>query len=128
MSGSEKLLREGATVYQLIHDRYKKGIEQFRNKFSFRVYADKDAGIADEEVARRLVACWNALATFTTEEIEAGTAGFLHRYVTVVDERNELFELVVLMNATFEDVWIEYEQSALKKHVQSVLAKYKEAE
>src|SRR6185437_11363842 len=54
-----KLLLSGATVYELMRSGWRNGEEQFTNKFSFRVYADKDAGVSEEEIARRLVTCWN---------------------------------------------------------------------
>lgn len=33
---------------------------------------DHEGAVSDLEIARRLVACWNALLPFTTEQVEAG--------------------------------------------------------
>ena len=60
MSHTEgKWIIEGSTVYQLMHSGWRKGEEQFKNAHYFRVEADKEAPQSAEDVARRLVACWN---------------------------------------------------------------------
>ena len=60
MSHTEgKWIIEGSTVYQLMHSGWRKGEEQLKNSYYFRVEADKEAPQSAEDVARRLVACWN---------------------------------------------------------------------
>jgi hypothetical protein len=73
MSHTEgKLIQKGNFAYQLMHAGWRKGEEQFKNRLSFQVYADKDAGETDEDITRRLVACWNYCIGMPTEHLEAG--------------------------------------------------------
>lgn len=65
MSHTGKLMREGPFVYQL-------GTKELGNRFYFRVYAHSHEQISDEDLARRLVACWNACNGIPTESLEMG--------------------------------------------------------
>ena len=49
-------LREGNTVYALMHFRWFKGVEQFKNRFWASVYKDKDVSEEEREANARLIA------------------------------------------------------------------------
>lgn len=49
-------LREGNTVYALMHFRWFKGVEQFKNRFWASVYKDKDVSEEEREANARLMA------------------------------------------------------------------------
>ena len=82
-----------------------------------------------DDDARRLVACWNACNGIPTEEIESGTAGFLHRYATVVDEREALVkerdELISILRRTVK--YANRKPFNLTKEIDAVLTKYPES-
>jgi hypothetical protein len=83
-------------------------------------------GGTDPANARRLVACWNACDGIPTEEIESGTAGFLHRYATVVDERDALVKERDELVAVIRSAQKAFEQG-IKSDFSNILAKYPEA-
>jgi hypothetical protein len=49
-------LREGTTVYALMHAGWKKGVEQFKNRFYCSVQHDKDCSEEEAEANARLIA------------------------------------------------------------------------
>ena len=45
-----KWLRDGQTIYSLMHNGWRKGEETFRNRFYFHVYADGECAPAEVEI------------------------------------------------------------------------------
>jgi tRNA A37 threonylcarbamoyladenosine dehydratase len=43
--------RDGSTIYTLMHDRWRRGEEQFKNRLYFSVYADADVPAEEKEQA-----------------------------------------------------------------------------
>ncbi len=50
MSEQIKWLRDGQTIYSLMHNGWRKGEETFRNRFYFHVYADGECAPAEVEI------------------------------------------------------------------------------
>jgi len=48
-------LREGTTVYALMHSGYRKGIEQFKNRFSVSVQTDREVTKEEAEATAALI-------------------------------------------------------------------------
>jgi len=48
---STKWLRDGHTIYSLMHAGWRKSEEQFKNRFYFHVYADAEVGEAEKQEA-----------------------------------------------------------------------------
>jgi hypothetical protein len=49
-------LRDGKTIYALMHAGWRKGVEQFKNRFYCSVYGDKDCDDDEWEATARLIA------------------------------------------------------------------------
>lgn len=132
MSHTEgKLIQKGNFAYQLMHAGWRKGEEQFKNRLSFQVYADKDAGETDEDITRRLVACWNALMPVPTEWLEQynrdpNVDSVVDSIITENDKlRIERDELVGILRRTVK--YANRKPFNLTKEIDAVLTKYQEA-
>jgi len=92
---SNRWLRSGATVYQLMHHGWNKGVETFRNAFRLHISADRDSGYDGEELARRIVACVNACAGLDTKYLEEyGLPGYAQ---TISDLGEKVDELLLVL-------------------------------
>jgi hypothetical protein len=49
-------LRIGTTVYALMHDGWKRGVEQFKNRFTVQVQRDRECSGEEAEADARLIA------------------------------------------------------------------------
>jgi hypothetical protein len=49
-------LRIGTTVYALMHDGWKRGVEQFKNRFTVQVQRDRECSEEEAEANARLIA------------------------------------------------------------------------
>ncbi len=83
-----------------------------KNQNGEMVAATEGSQSNHEANARRLVACWNALLPFTTEQVENGID-----LVKLMQERDELL-------ATLRDLYL----NGNAENVESILAKYEEEE
>ena len=63
-------LREGNTIYALMHDGWRKGVEQFRNRFFAQVQVDVSCGDEERNANALLIAAAPEQNTELTTAIE----------------------------------------------------------
>jgi len=81
-------------------------------------------GGTDPANARRLVACWNAMLPFTTEQIEQNEAylsDLIQERDALVKERDEL---VRVLRGLQREIDIEFGGAWFSKEAEAILAKY----
>ncbi len=94
-----KMQHEGSTIYMLMHDGWKQGVERFRNKITAFISVDSTCQKDEsKQVARRLAACWDACDGVRIEDIE-GLAKIGHGVASLIvygddtkKQRDELLE------------------------------------